>query len=224
MFGLLSTHEKYNKVIKPFIALSPVAGLAHIKTPFRYLTRVPMLQTMVSYIRGPLFPSDLLMKAFTSMVCNRKKFNRICESGMFLATGFDDSQLNETRLGVYALHTPAGTSTLNLLHLSQLIDSGGFAMYDHGWAINLIRYHSKSPPKYPLENITNKNIALFTSTNDWMASPEDVKWLKSQLKVPLLLDYNIPFRNWNHADFLLAKEAGKYVNKKVIDVLKMATK
>ena len=90
--------------------------------------------------------------------------------------------------------------------------------------MNLIRYGSKSPPKYPLENITCPYIALFTSKNDWMATPHDVKWLKSQLKVPLLLEYEVPNQKWNHADFLLAKDTGKLVNTKVIEVLKSVTK
>ena len=157
---------------------------------------------------------------------------------MFLATGFNEAQLNVSRLGVYAYHTPAGTSVKNILHMAQLINSGEFCRYDYGSSKNTDLYGSEKPPNYALENITNKNIALFSSQNDWMSTAEDVEWLRKEIKgkpslsketllilcqldvsVPLLMDYIVPFPRWNHADFLFAIEAGRYVNTQVIQVL-----
>lgn len=182
MFGLLSTQVKYNEIIKPFIALSPVARVAHIKSPLRYLPRIPGLTYLFSLMKGPLLTSDLLWKTFTSMVCNHKRYSSICSSGMFLATGFNEAQLNISRLGVYAYHTPAGTSVKNILHMAQLINSGKFCKYDNGPYKNEELYGSDTPPEYPLHKITSRNIALFSSKNDWMSTAEDVEWLRTELK------------------------------------------
>ncbi len=38
MFGLLSSRLKYNQIIKPFIALSPVSFLGNATTPLRIFT------------------------------------------------------------------------------------------------------------------------------------------------------------------------------------------
>lgn len=36
MFGLLATKPEYNDIVKPFIALAPVASVGHVESPIRY--------------------------------------------------------------------------------------------------------------------------------------------------------------------------------------------
>lgn len=36
MFGLLATKPEYNEIVKPFIALAPVASVGHVESPIRY--------------------------------------------------------------------------------------------------------------------------------------------------------------------------------------------
>ena len=45
MFALLSIVPKYNAIVKPFIALSPVAFIGNIKSPVRYLAYVSLPKT-----------------------------------------------------------------------------------------------------------------------------------------------------------------------------------
>lgn len=40
MFGLLSTIPMYNDIVKPFVALSPVAFVGNIKSPVKYFAYV----------------------------------------------------------------------------------------------------------------------------------------------------------------------------------------
>ena len=40
MFGLLASQPRFNKIVKPFVALSPVAHVGHIKSPIKYLAYV----------------------------------------------------------------------------------------------------------------------------------------------------------------------------------------
>ena len=68
------------------------------------------------------------------------------------------------------------------VHWMQSVLSKRFRKYDLGRKMNRIRYGQDEPPEYPLENITNKYMALFTAANDWMADPKDVDILRSKLK------------------------------------------
>lgn len=48
-------------------------------------------------------------------------------------------------------------------------------------------YNQTSPPKVPLENITLRDVYLFSSQNDLLADPDDVERLKKALKGRYLL-------------------------------------
>lgn len=50
----------------------------------------------------------------------------ICDNVIFLIAGPEIENLNKTRTAVYTSHAPAGTSTENILHWTQMIISGKF--------------------------------------------------------------------------------------------------
>ncbi|KAI1289711.1 Gastric triacylglycerol lipase [Halotydeus destructor] len=217
MFGLLSTQEKYNNIIKPFIALSPVTTVGFIKSPIKYLADQYILLSLFRRIGGPFLPSSSLINTLAS----RSNFvpQGLWTSNFTFFFGYNS--LDFSRLPVYMSHTPAGTSTRNVLHFAQGFVSKAFRKYDHGSPeANMAAYGQPLPPEYPLENITNKHIAIFSSKSDWFCDPEDVKLLRSRLAVDLYEDYEIPDERWNHLDFLWGKELGKLVNVKVLDILK----
>lgn len=92
-------------------------------------------------------------------------------------------------------------------------------MYDHGESENMERYSSPKPPQYPLSNITNQHIALFSSTNDWLAQQHDVTRLRRALKVPLIDDYLVPNKKWNHIDYIWGRDVGTLINTRVLSLL-----
>ena len=73
----------------------------------------------------------------------------------------------QTMLPVIMGHTPAGSSTRNLVHYAQGVNSGKFRMYNHGKKDNLAHYGQEEPPEYDLSKITAP-IALYWSANDWL--------------------------------------------------------
>lgn len=125
---------------------------------------------------------------------------------------------------VVLTHSPAGTSVKTLIHyLQEMKAEGEFQQFDYGSAENLKRYGQKKPPKYPLEHVTAP-LHFFYSKNDWLAMPNDVKRLANEMvgqespRLPSL--YEIPFAEWNHADFLWGIDAPKLVYHKVMDAMK----
>ena len=66
MFALLSIKPIYNQVVKPFIALSPVTTVGHIKSPFRFLAEQSMLLKLLRRTGGQFLPSNAVMQAIAS--------------------------------------------------------------------------------------------------------------------------------------------------------------
>ncbi|KAI1281926.1 Gastric triacylglycerol lipase [Halotydeus destructor] len=218
MFGLLSTRPIYNDIVQPFIALAPVTSVGHVATPIRHLAKLRTLKWAVkAYGRGVLGTNRYVKFLSTSII--KKPFKSLCANLFFIACGYHRAQMNETRMDVYIQQLPAGTSSNNLLHYAQNVRSGKFETFNHGAKENLVRYGSKVQPEYDLSRITNKDIVLMRADNDFLVQPKDLAKLKSKLQVPLLEDYRLPLKDWNHIDFIWAKEAGKYVNKKIVDIL-----
>ena len=63
---------------------------------------------------------------------------------------------------VYVSATPAGTSTLNMLHWTQSVRSPVFQMMDLGSsAANYQRYGSFAPPAYNLSALAVRRNALY---------------------------------------------------------------
>ena len=218
MFALLSENAKYNDLINPFIALAPVTTVAHIKSPVRYLAN-GFLLNFIQWSGGPFLASNSLMKLLATGCPSQLSF--ICSNTLFLMAGFNKEQYNERRSAAILSHMPSGTSAWNVIHFARNYKSKKFQKFDLGTkADNRKRYDGQdSPPEYHLERISCPKIALMHSDNDYLASPDDVSLLKSKLTVPLLDDYRVPLTSWNHLDFLLGIDAGKYINQRIVKLL-----
>ncbi|KAI1281863.1 Lysosomal acid lipase/cholesteryl ester hydrolase [Halotydeus destructor] len=219
MFGLLSTQPQYNDIIRPYIALAPVTNVTYFKSPIKYLAYDSGLVELMKLKGGPFLPAGKWMRRLATKFCPID-FEKVCSEATFLLMGFDRKQLNVTRLPVYVAQGVAGTSAQNLVHWAQLVRSRQFRMYDHGKVGNMHKYGRQAPPEYDLTKIQNKFIALFSASNDWMADPRDVQSLRDNLRVDLIGDYVVPYASWNHLDFVMGRQTGKYVNGPVLDLLR----
>ena len=221
MFALLASQPRFNQLVKPFVALAPIAGLAHVATPLRHLARVPFLDAILRRLGdGEFAASGALARTVAARLCGGRATRAVCANLMFLANGYSEAQLNASRVAVYAAHYPAGTSWRNMAHYAQLVRSGRFAAFDHGSeAKNRDAYGTGTPPEYDVRRISSRDIALFSSLNDWLASPADVALLVRRLGPGILLDHRIPVPDWNHLDFLIGREAGALVNRPVARIL-----
>lgn len=219
MFGLLASSPSYNQIIKPFIALAPVVTGSHCKSPIRHLSNIitsipnPLLEKM----SGRFMPENAILKflvrgipTITTPIVNN--LNSIVH-------GHSPDQLDLKNLTHFGEYFPAGTSSKNIVHFAQVAKSAKFRKFDYGKEKNLELYLAESPSEYCLEDITNPNIALIYGANDLLAPPEEVEWLRKHLKVKPILDVEIEDKKWNHVDFVIGKDVGKYVNAKIVKLL-----
>ena len=83
-------------------------------------------------------------------------------------------------------HEPSGTSSRNIHHFGQAVNSQVFRAYNFPTAEeNVAMYGSEEPPEYKLEEVTCPTI-LFWGQKDWMAQPRGVAAIAARL--PRLVD------------------------------------
>lgn len=214
--GLLAERPEFAEVLEPVVLLAPVAYASHCLSPVKYFAiYTPIFQHVDMWFGS----SNAVVRYLGPIVCGPDWMkHKVCTNIVFLATGFDADQFDESRASAYLNHMPSGTSVKNIAHWGQMVLSGRFAHFDKGLlsAGNII----KKPPAYELANIRSKSLALFTAENDWLASPKDVARLRAELRVPIFRMVNVTeFRpKWNHIDFVYGKDAGKLVNARILEI------
>ncbi|XP_029202026.2 gastric triacylglycerol lipase-like [Acropora millepora] len=213
-FAEFSRNKIVAKMVKTFFALAPVTTVGNTKGATRLLSNFsPLIKDLFkSFHVRDFLPSNSASKWLAQDICSKEDFRRLCSNALFIISGFDKEQLNETRLPVYLSHTPAGTSAKNILHWLQMIKSRKFQMYDYGWLRNLKRYGQLTPPKYNVSAMTVP-VAVYWAQNDWLADPTDVRALLLQLPNKL---YDKYITKWNHMDFIWAMDAATRVYKDII--------
>ncbi|XP_050303081.1 lipase 3-like isoform X7 [Anthonomus grandis grandis] len=221
-YVMLSTHPEYNSKIKIGASLAPIGFMNHITGP---LLRVIALFTKQLNVLGTLIgvdefapTSDFLKYIAGDVVCSENSITQLlCENILFALCGFDYQQLNDTLLPLILKYLPAGSSTKQLIHYGQEINSGYFRQYDYGPILNLVYYSSLFPPSYDLSKIVTPTY-LYYSLNDWMSAETDVlrlcKNMGSACKGTIL---NNKYK-FNHLDYLYGINATRLINSQVINL------
>ncbi|XP_023224001.1 lysosomal acid lipase/cholesteryl ester hydrolase-like [Centruroides sculpturatus] len=219
VYALLSDRPDYDK-IKAVLSLGPVATVGHITSPLRLLAPLTSPIDLLSKKLGyrEFLSNSFVMKLFAQVGCGFEKFNILCSNVYFLMNGYNPSQLNRSRIDVYMSHYPAGSSTKNIVHFGQMMNSKKLQKFDYGPEKNVIAYNQPTPPEYKIENIRTP-IALFWSKNDNLADPKDVSILREKIQ-NLAADYRVDSEEWGHLDFIMATDAKKYVYDELIRVMK----
>ncbi|XP_023173193.2 lipase 3 isoform X1 [Drosophila hydei] len=204
-----SERPEYMDKIIAMQALAPVAYLRHCKSPVvNFLAEFHASVSIVLKLIGvhEFLPKNEFIVMFNQLICDETTITKeICSNVIFLTTGFDKLQLNETMLPVVVGHAPAGASTKQMQHFGQVRRSGEFRQFDYGWLRNHWHYNSISPPAYKLENVKAK-VALYYSQNDWLAQPADVQSLRRRLP-NVVHHYLVDYPEFNHLDFIWGVDA-----------------
>uniref|UniRef100_A0A914N544 Partial AB-hydrolase lipase domain-containing protein n=1 Tax=Meloidogyne incognita TaxID=6306 RepID=A0A914N544_MELIC len=211
--------DKALKIIK-FFALAPVASVKHIKGLFAIIGKLFGKHLgILSWLFGSheFLPHNWATQLFAKMICGQSWENPFCDNILFLIGGPETSQFNRSRLMVYMAHEPAGTSTKNIIHWSQMQQSGFVQKFNYGTAkANYLHYGQNTPPIYNLTKISNVPIYLYYSDSDWLATKKDVEETILQ-QIPskyIKIAKNLP--NFNHFDFIWGINANKIIYDEII--------
>ncbi|NXU64994.1 LICH hydrolase, partial [Horornis vulcanius] len=162
-------------------------------------------------------PQNSLLKWLATHVCTHRILDDLCGNLFFLLCGFNERNLNMSRVDVYSTHCPAGTSVQNMIHWSQAVRTGELKAYDWGSkAANMAHYNQSTPPFYKIKEMTVPT-AVWTGGQDWLADPKDIAMLLTQI-TNLVYHKNIP--EWEHLDFIWGLDAPYRMYNEIINMIR----
>uniref|UniRef100_UPI00398F6625 gastric triacylglycerol lipase n=1 Tax=Pristiophorus japonicus TaxID=55135 RepID=UPI00398F6625 len=216
-FIAFSTMPELAKKIKVFFGLAPVATVKYSESPLVKLGELPEFLIKDTFGKRDFLPQSKELKWLATHVCNHVLIDELCGNVFFIISGFNEKNLNMSRIPVYSTHCPAGTSVQNIIHWSQAVKGGQFKAFDWGThSKNMAHYNQSKPPLYNIKRMTVPT-AVWTGGNDWLADPTDVTMLLNQ--VPNLIYYKeIP--DWEHLDFIWGMDAPERMYNEIIDLMK----
>ncbi|XP_014428194.3 putative lysosomal acid lipase/cholesteryl ester hydrolase isoform X1 [Pelodiscus sinensis] len=200
--------------VKMFFALSPAATIAHVKSPIVKLLRIPEETLKAILGKKDFCLWGKTMKEITAKICCYELPNRLCANLFFFAGGFNQKNLNMSRLDVYTDHFPDGTSAKNVIHWAQALKSGEFKYFDYG-SENQAKYNQSVPPFYKIEDMTVPT-AVWSGGEDWVVDSKDIDMLLPRITN---LIYHKHVSDWNHWDFIWGLDAAKRVYSEIIEMM-----
>ncbi|VDK57478.1 unnamed protein product [Anisakis simplex] len=163
-------------------------------------------------------PNSWFNKLFSRYICGWHYVNPFCDNILFQIGG-PDNQFNQSRVPVFLAHTPAGTSTQNIRHWRQMVQSGNTQAYDYGSAEeNMKHYSQATAPLYNLSRVSTR-VYLYWSDKDWLATETDIKRSLLPKIQPQFLKQNNRLNDYNHFDFIWGLRAPDEIYKPIIRII-----
>jgi lysosomal acid lipase/cholesteryl ester hydrolase len=214
-FIMMSLKPEYNQKVQLSIHLAPLAWMANTFSPlFRVLANVRDLRKFLDAVGlRELLGRNQLPHLLLEIICQFLT-EAICGNALTLVTGHEQGSISPQVLTVAFGHLLSGTSSKNIAHYGQLIESQKFKRYDEGYEGNMKRYGAPNPPEYNVSLITSP-VVLITAQNDWIISLKDVKTLSSKLP-NLVENYLLPVKSWSHYSHLWDGRVKQYTFPKLL--------
>ncbi|PIC27809.1 hypothetical protein B9Z55_019949 [Caenorhabditis nigoni] len=222
MFAKMSEDPEMSTKVRKFFALAPVARMSHVKGLFQDLGQIYEQYNLVYQVfgDGEFLTNNIFTKLLTDIFCDQAVNNPLCENFIFAVSGPNSNQFNNSRIGIYLAHNPAGTSSRNMLHFAQMVKTKRMSRFDFGKDLNSKIYGAPLPPEYDIRRI-NSSVYLFYSDFDWLANPKDVEGFLIPMLPTRSLKKATKLRDFNHNDFLWGMRARKEIYEKIINTIKL---
>ncbi|NWW87324.1 LIPM Lipase, partial [Rhynochetos jubatus] len=216
-FIAFSSMPELAQKIKMFFALAPVVTIKHARSPIMKMSFILDRQfNMFQLLLGRTDASLRMRKLwrFLPPLCQHPLLHKLCANLFFLLGGYNEKNLNMTRLDVYMSHYPDGTSVKNVIHWAQVIKSGEFKAFNYG-SKNPAMYHQETPPSYRVEEMPVPT-AVWSGGEDWVADWRDVRLLLPRI-IHLVTYGHIP--DWNHWDFMWGLDAPRHLYSSILELM-----
>ncbi|XP_019594548.1 lysosomal acid lipase/cholesteryl ester hydrolase [Rhinolophus sinicus] len=205
------------KKIKMFFALAPVASITFATSPITKLGRLPDLLIKDVFGVKQFLPQNAVLKWLSMHVCNHVILKELCGNVFFVLCGFNERNLNMSRVPVYITHSPAGTSVQNMIHWRQAFKFQKFQAFDWGSsAKNYFHYNQTYPPTYNVKDMLVPT-AVWSGNQDWLADVKDISILLTQISN---LVYHEAIPEWEHLDFIWGLDAPWRLYNKMVNLMK----
>jgi len=207
-----------NNKISVFIATGPVAFFNGSHGLIAELARLGGADALALIGMHEVLPSIPILNELLNSLCSRASDQPICELVLGIVTGWDRTNFNISRLGVYVAHFMSGDSVKQLQWLSQQIKTGVFKKFDYGPAGNQQKYGQSTPPLYDLKAISVPT-AFFYGQKDPLADPSDVaRTMRTMNQQYVIANDNSP--GYAHMEFTWGTKNANGIYTKYIDLLR----
>ncbi|CAL8309903.1 unnamed protein product [Boreogadus saida] len=216
-FLAFSSMPELASKIKLFVGLAPVATVAFAKSPLTKLSFLPDYLIWDLFGRKNFFPQNDMIKWFAEHICDKVVLSELCGNIFFVLCGFDEINLNMTRVPVYTTHCPAGTSVQNMIHWSQAVHGGkAHGLRDYGYNGNMAHYNQSTPPLYHVKDMTVPTACL----------PGDmIRWRTQRSGPPAHSGLNLVFHKHIQAlgnlDFIWGLDAPEQMYPDILKLLQL---
>uniref|UniRef100_A0A452IMJ4 Lipase n=1 Tax=Gopherus agassizii TaxID=38772 RepID=A0A452IMJ4_9SAUR len=202
-FIAFSSMPQLAQKVKMFFALAPAVTVGHSKSPVVKMLLMPeeALQDLLGKREFRWWSKT--MREFAAKICCYDLPNRLCANAFFFAGGFNEKNINMSRMDVYTGHFPDETSIKNILHWAQTASE------------TCIFVFQSVPPFYKIEDMTVPT-AVWSGGEDWMVDPKDIDMLLPHITN---LIYHKNISDWNHWDFTWGLDAAKRVYSEIIALI-----
>ncbi|NWI69338.1 LIPM Lipase, partial [Todus mexicanus] len=204
--------------IKMFFALAPAVTMKHARSPLLKMSFLLDRQFEMSQLLLGRTGASLQMKKlwrFLPQLCRHPLLQKPCANLFFLMGGYNEKNLNMSRLDVYTSHFPDGTSVKTVMHWAQVINSEEFKAFDYG-SENPTVHHQETPPSYQVEEMPVPT-AVWSAGEDWVVDWRDVHLLLPHI-AHLVTYGHIP--DWNHWDFIWGLDAAGRLYSTILELMK----
>ncbi|TKR61360.1 hypothetical protein L596_028478 [Steinernema carpocapsae] len=221
MFAKLSQDPVFAQKIKKFYALAPVGTVKNIKGLLELIAHkleLPLEGLFKLFGWNEFLPDSKFLDGIKGFICSLPFVDLACDNVLFLIGGPESNQMNATRLDVFLTSEPSGTSTQNIIHWTQMVQTGLMQMYDYGTtALNKQKYGQVHPPTYDISKIKNTKIDLYWSPDDWLADTSDVTNHLLKYLPKNVLENNVVVPKFNHLDFVWGQRAATELYLPIMD-------
>ncbi|RMC11809.1 hypothetical protein DUI87_11935 [Hirundo rustica rustica] len=168
------------KKIRLFFALAPLYTFRHALGPVLKIAFLPEVVLKEMFGTRELVLVRRKEKLLLVERCSRPQAAEVCADRIFLAGGFDRSNLN-------VVGAPGSRSRLQ--------KTGEFKQFDYGLR-NMEKYKKLMPPYYRIEAM-RVPVAMWSGGHDYVAPPVETQHLLSHLTN---IVHHEHFPDWNHFD------------------------
>ncbi|XP_077493764.1 lysosomal acid lipase/cholesteryl ester hydrolase-like [Amblyomma americanum] len=215
----LSMRPEYNDKVNILVNYAPVGNLTYFTSPFRLFIPVAEEVKAVNDLitKGALLVQSPAQKKLLATICEGP-FSDVCYLPFTIIYGFNRKQHNSTRVPVYVVNLPVGTSSQDALHYAQVFRRKNLVRFDYGAVENLVKYGTATPPAYPLEKI-RVPVAVFQGLGDIFADPKDVEDFCKRLQKVLVFRRVVPDPEFGHLDFIFGFNATDILHRPMIELV-----
>ncbi|XP_022340253.2 gastric triacylglycerol lipase-like isoform X2 [Crassostrea virginica] len=202
--------------VRLFVALAPIARVSHVRGLLGFVAPRLTINTARTLLGQRAFDENSTFSQwYGGVFCSTLPTHYICNGLSSMIMGWDQRNLNLTRLPVYLAHKNEGTSAKNILHYFQEIKAGEFQKFDYGPGGNMNHYNQTTPPQYDPKSIKIP-VAMYYGDSDFLADRTDVQFLLDNL--PNIV-HQKEFPSWNHVDFIYGINAPNLLYKDILELL-----